>query len=130
MINKAAVGYDTQGQLHARETFVPVICESDRNDFNNSLCNQHSWPLYLTIVSICGDIHHTLKYASRMINKPIRCVQKGAKNTDDRWHFTFGTQVFLLRNFDITGLRLNWNCADGFHRQCYPLLAAWVEDYP
>jgi hypothetical protein len=25
---------------------------------------------------------------------------------------------------------LKWDCADGFHRQCYPLLAAWVRDYP
>jgi len=35
-----------------------------------------------------------------------------------------------LRNLDITGLGSKWNCADGFQRQCYPLLAAWVGDYP
>jgi len=35
-----------------------------------------------------------------------------------------------LRNLDITGPGLNWDCADGFQRQCYPLLAAWVGDYP
>jgi len=35
-----------------------------------------------------------------------------------------------LRNLDITGPGLKWNCADGFQRQCYPLLAAWVGDYP
>jgi len=34
-----------------------------------------------------------------------------------------------LRNLDITGSSLKWNCADGFQRQCYPLLAAWVGDY-
>jgi len=35
-----------------------------------------------------------------------------------------------LLNLDITGSSLKWNCADGFQRQCYPLLAAWVGDYP
>jgi len=35
-----------------------------------------------------------------------------------------------LRNFDITGPGLKWDCADGFQRQGYLLLAAWVGDYP
>jgi hypothetical protein len=34
-----------------------------------------------------------------------------------------------LRRLDITGPGLKWDCADGFQRQCYPLLAAWVGDY-
>jgi len=35
-----------------------------------------------------------------------------------------------LRHHDITGPGLKWDCADGFQRQCYPLFAAWVGDYP
>jgi len=35
-----------------------------------------------------------------------------------------------LRHLDITGPSLEWHCADGFQQQCYPLLAAWVRDYP
>jgi len=35
-----------------------------------------------------------------------------------------------LRNLDITGPGFKWNCADGFQRQCYLLLVAWVGDYP
>jgi len=35
-----------------------------------------------------------------------------------------------LQNLGITGRGLKWNCADGFQRQCYPLLAAWVGDCP
>jgi hypothetical protein len=33
-------------------------------------------------------------------------------------------------HLDITGPDLKWDCADGFQQQCYPLLAAWVRDYP
>jgi len=32
-------------------------------------------------------------------------------------------------HLDITGPGLKWDCADGFQRQCYPLLAAWVRGY-
>jgi len=59
----------------------------------------------------------------------IPCPLKGAKNTDEAWHSAVGTVLSPLRNFDITGPGLKWDCADGFQRQCYPLLAAWVRDY-
>jgi len=35
-----------------------------------------------------------------------------------------------LQNLDITGPGMKWNCADGFQRQCYSHLVAWVGDYP
>jgi hypothetical protein len=34
------------------------------------------------------------------------------------------------RNLDITGPWLNCYSGDEFPRQCYPLFAAWVVDYP
>jgi len=35
-----------------------------------------------------------------------------------------------LQNLDINGSGSKWNCADGFQRRRYPLLAAWAGDYP
>jgi len=46
------------------------------------------------------------------------------------WHNTVDTVLSQLRHLDITGPGLKWDCADGFQRQCYPLLAACVGDYP
>ena len=40
------------------------------------------------------------------------------------------TVLSPLGNLDITGPSFKWDCADGFQRQCYPLLAAWVGDDP
>jgi hypothetical protein len=34
-----------------------------------------------------------------------------------------------LQHLDFAGPGLKWDYADGFQRQCYPLLAAWVRDY-
>jgi len=60
----------------------------------------------------------------------IPCPPKGAKNLDKAWHNAVGTVLSQLRHCDITGPGFKWDCADGFQRQCYPLLAAWVGDYP
>jgi hypothetical protein len=38
--------------------------------------------------------------------------------------------VFQPRHPDMTRPGFKWDCAYGFQRQCYPLLAAWVGDYP
>ena len=35
-----------------------------------------------------------------------------------------------LRHLDITGPGLKWHFAEGFQRQCYPHMAAWIRDYP
>ena len=60
----------------------------------------------------------------------IPCSPEGAKNIQTAWHNTVGTALSQLRHLDITGPGLKWDCAVGFQQQCYPLLAAWVRDYP
>jgi len=60
----------------------------------------------------------------------VPCPPKCAKNIDEACHSVVQTVLSQLRHLDITGPGLNWDCADGFQRQCYPPLAAWVGDYP
>jgi len=67
---------------------------------------------------------------ARILVGLMPCPPKGAKNIDEAWHSVVGTVLSPLRNLDITGPGLKWDCADGFLRQCNPLLAAWVRDYP
>jgi hypothetical protein len=122
--------WDTQDQLPAGATIVPVICASDKTHLTNFSGDQHAWPLYLTIGNIQKDIRRTPKKRAWILVGLIPCPPKGAKNTDEAWHSAVGTVLSPLRNLDITGPGLKWNCADGFQRQCYPLLAAWVGDYP
>jgi hypothetical protein len=49
---------------------------------------------------------------------------------DKGCHSVVGTVLSPLRNDNITGPSVKWNCADGFLSQCYPLLPPWVRDYP
>jgi len=51
--------WDTQDQLPAEATIVPVFCASDKTHLTNFLGDQHAWPLYLTIGNIRKDIRCT-----------------------------------------------------------------------
>jgi len=122
--------WDGQDQLPAGATIVPVICASDKTNLTSFSRNEHAWLLDLTIGNIQKDIRRTPMKRTWILIGLIRCPPKGVKNADVAWHSAVGTVVSPLRNLDITGPGLKWNCADGFQQQCYPLLAAWVRDCP
>jgi len=122
--------WNTQDQLPAGATIMPVICASDKTHLSNFSSHQHAGPLYLTIGNIRKDIHHIPKNHTWILVGLIPCPPKGAKNIDVAWHPAVGTVLSQLRHLDITGPGLKWDCEDGFQWQCYPLLAALVGDYP
>jgi len=109
---------------------VPVIRASDKTHLTNCSGDQHAWLLDLTIGNIQKDIRRTPKKRAWIHAGLIPCPPKGAKNIDEAWHSAVGTVLSQLRHLHISGPGLKWDCADGFQRQCYPLLAAWVGDYP
>ena len=82
------------------------------------------------IDTIRKDIHCSTKTHAWILDGLIPCPPKDAKNIDEACDSAFGTVLSQPRNLEITGPGLKWDCADGFQRQCYPVLGAWVGDYP
>ena len=119
-----------QDQLPDGATIVPVICGFHKTDWINFLGDQHPGSLYLINGNIQKDIHCTPKNRAWIHVELIPCPPKGAKNTAEAWHSTVRIVLSPLQHLDITGPGSKWDFADGFQRQCYPLLAAWVRDYP
>jgi len=122
--------WDTQDQLPGGATIVPVICAFDKTQWTNISGDEHVWPLYLTIGNDWKDICRTPQKPAWILVGLIRCPQNNAKIIDEAWHSAVRTVLSQPRHLDITGPGLKWDCADGFQRQCYPLLAAWVGDHP
>jgi len=122
--------WDTKNQLPTRAMIVPVICASDKTRLTNFSGDHHTWLFYLTIGNIQKNICCTPKRHAWILVGLIPCPPDGANNIDKARHSAVGTVLSQLRHLDITGPGLKWDCADGFQRQCYPLLAAWVGDYP
>jgi hypothetical protein len=104
--------WDTQDQLPAGATIVPVIRAFDKIHLNNLLGDQHSWPTYLKIGNIPKDIRCTPKKRAWLLVGLIPCPRKGGKNTAEAWHSVVGTMLSPLQNCDITGPGLKLNCAD------------------
>jgi hypothetical protein len=71
---------DTQNQLPAGATIVPVICATDKTHFTNWSDNQHASPLYLAIGNIQEDIRRTPEKRTSILVGVIPCAPKGAKN--------------------------------------------------
>ena len=46
------------------------------------------------------------------------------------WHHAVNTIVATLKEVDIKGPGYQWDCADGFRRCFYPIIAEWIGDYP
>ena len=109
---------------------MPVICASNKTHLTNFLGDQHAWPLNLTIANIREVIRQTPIKRSWILTGLIPCPPNSAKNIDEVWHSVVGTVLSQVTHLDIIRPGLKWDCADGFQRQCYPLLAAWIGDYP
>jgi hypothetical protein len=65
--------WDTQNQLPAGVTIVPVICASDKTHLTNFSGDQHVWPLYHTIGNIRKDIRRTPKKRAWILVGLIPC---------------------------------------------------------
>jgi hypothetical protein len=121
--------WGTQDQLPAQATFVPVICASDMNHLINFSGDQDAWPLYLTLGNIRKYICRSPQMHACILVGLIPCPLTAAQKFVAAWPSAVGTVLFQLRHFDLTGRGMKWDCADGFQRQSYPLLAPWDRDH-
>jgi hypothetical protein len=129
-MNSGNQWWNMQDQHPAGMTIVADICASDKTQLTKFSGNQHIWLLYPTIGNICINIWLTPKQHTLTLIACSPGSPNGAKNTEKGWHSTLGTVQSPLQNLDITGPGLKWNCTHGIQRHCFPLLAAWVGNYP
>src|SRR5882757_7155183 len=99
---------DTQNQLAATATIVPVICAYDKTYLPNSLGNQHAWPQYVMIGNIPRNTYRTPNTPTWILIRVIPCPPQGAKNIDEAWHNAVGTVLSQLTHLEITGSGLKW----------------------
>jgi len=131
-MNTGDCWWDTQDQLPAWVTIVPVICVSDKTHLTNFSGNQHAWPLYLTIGNMRKDICRTPKKRVWIHFGLIPWPPKGAKNTEEAWHSAVATVLSPLRNLDITDSQNNsWLLQSHMaHARCVKFLKVRRGDIP
>ncbi|KAF8596812.1 hypothetical protein BDV93DRAFT_454217, partial [Ceratobasidium sp. AG-I] len=120
----------------AHGTIVPVIIASDKTQMTTMSGRRSAYPVYLTIGNISKEIrrkattHATVIIGYLPIDKfddvpsdSLRTRMKG-----ELLHCAMASIMEPLEEAGRSGVEM-W-CADGWQRRVYPLLAAFVGDWP
>ena len=116
--------WETQEQLPSGESIIPVILASDKTHLTNFSGDTSAWPLYMSIGNIRKDVRRTASRRTWILIGFIPIPPKGAPDSSTAWHYAVDTILGELKDVEIRGPGYEWDCADGFRRNCYPILAA------
>ncbi|THG92926.1 hypothetical protein EW145_g8533, partial [Phellinidium pouzarii] len=130
--------WDKQSMLPEGATIVPVIIASDETQLSTFSGDKTAWPVYLTIGNIAKNIRlkpstHATVILGYLPKVKFQCFEGGS---DDEarsriWNFFHHCmRVLLVPLIEAGENGIEMLCADGFSRIVFPILAAYVADYP
>ncbi|KAG8771009.1 hypothetical protein FRC12_003914 [Ceratobasidium sp. 428] len=125
-----------QNMLGDYATIVPIIISTDKTKLTVFSGNQKAWPVYLTIGNISKDIRRCPSERATLLLGYLPVSNLGhisneRERSEARWQlFHAGLESILepLKTFSRTGFTVM--CADGGVRRVFPILAAYIADFP
>ncbi|THH01493.1 hypothetical protein EW145_g6902 [Phellinidium pouzarii] len=130
--------WDKQSMLPEGATIVLVIIASDETQLSTFSGDKTAWPVYLTIGNIAKNIRlkpstHATVILGYLPKVKFQCFEGGS---DDEarsciWNFFHHCmRVLLVPLIEAGENAIKMLCADGFSWIVFPILAAYVADYP
>ncbi|KAG7098335.1 hypothetical protein E1B28_000296 [Marasmius oreades] len=128
----------TQKLLPQGATIVPVILASDKTQLSTFSGDKSAWPVYLTIGNISASVRKKpSEGASVLIGyipvSKLECFTSDVRSLQGYRLFHESMRILLASLVEagdpIKG-GLEMLCADGNVRKVYPLLAAYIADFP
>ena len=127
--------------LTAGDTLVPLIFMSDATHLTNFCGDKKAWPIYMTIGNLSAKarmkhtMHGVLLVALLPIPVKMRDIpakKRNAQREHNRMVMQHVLKHVMQDILDDGGPVRHFyaHCADGNVRHCYPILAAWMADYP
>ncbi|KAH7907715.1 hypothetical protein BJ138DRAFT_1014064 [Hygrophoropsis aurantiaca] len=127
--------WNLQSRLPDGATIAPIILSSDKTQLSHFRGDKSAWPLYLTLGNISKSIrrqpssHSTVLIGYIPVGK-YDCYTDKAKQFARYRVFHYCVRLVLesLAKAGREGIKMV--CSDGYERWMWPILAAYVADYP
>ncbi|KAF8159953.1 hypothetical protein B0H34DRAFT_655320, partial [Crassisporium funariophilum] len=134
-MNTANWSWETQDKLPSGATLVPVILSSDKTNLTSFSGDKQAYPVYLGIGVTKHEIRrqpsaHAMLLIGYIPVSKLECFSAKRQSVEgyQLFHECIRTILKPLVDAGKNGIRIN--CADGFVRMVYPIVAAYVADYP
>ncbi|KAJ7689554.1 hypothetical protein B0H17DRAFT_937114, partial [Mycena rosella] len=116
-------------------TLAPIIISSDKTQLTRFSGDKQAWPVYLTIGNIEKDTRRAPSSRATVLLGyiPVTKLEIFSKKTRSSvahqlFHDCMRVMLEPLRKAGNDGVKMD--CADGFVRMMYPILSAYIADYP
>ncbi|KAK0421534.1 hypothetical protein EV421DRAFT_2069709 [Armillaria borealis] len=127
--------WELQKYLPPGATIVPVILSSDKTRLSQFRGDKSAWPVYLTIGNISKDTrrdvssHATILVGYLPVGK-FDCYTEKARQVARYQTFHYAMELITRSLAEAGKAGVPMTCSDGQERWAWPILAAYVADYP
>ncbi|KAF8873161.1 hypothetical protein BD779DRAFT_1452149, partial [Infundibulicybe gibba] len=127
--------WETQMSLPSGATIAPIILSSDKTQLSRFSGDKQAWPVYLSIGNISKSIRWKPSTRSTILLGylpvcKLECFKKTSRAIQGYQLFHQCMRALLAPLIEAGTNGVPMICADGYARLVFPLLAAYIADYP